>query len=179
MAKLLLYLTFSGTLDLTQLAATDPGPPPVSEHEVPAGMIHPAESYRFQDMSQTPAGTHAVDAEGQHVAQQFTGQQFLPTAAAAVSASTQYGTLNYHYQHYPHAAGVDPFVAHGGGHFSGTMAGARQDHQPDPYVLQNTQNPMETSSTSDEGIRKRLSEESSSNVSKRARADEATSNQTS
>lgn len=178
-------------LDLTQLAGADPGPASAAEHEIPAGIMHPADSYRYQDVSRMPGGgAHAVDSDGQHLAQQYAGQQYLPSTSANASASVQYGALGYHYQHYPHAAGVESFSTHAADHYAGTAPAPSQGHQPDPYAIATTPTPaVEVTAAAaaaaavtvaeDEESRKRSGEDPVASTAKRARADEATVTQTS
>lgn len=151
---------WSGTLDLTQLAGTDPGPP-VPEHEAQAGVMHPTEAYQYQDMSHMAGvAPHPTDAEGQHVAPQFHGQQYLPPTAAGAVVATQYGGVTYQYQHYPHGPSVDPFNPHATDHFGGVRPAAPQGHPADPYTLPVPPNPTEDPAALGDVSRKRVAEES-------------------
>lgn len=81
----------------------------------------------------TPQVSPAAEPETPHLPPQFAGQQYLsPNTNSAGSA--QYGTLGYHYQHYPHGGGVDPFHTHPNDQFETARAGASQGNQPDPYA---------------------------------------------
>eukprot|EP00903_Cladosiphon_okamuranus_P013909 g12937.t1 len=175
---------FFGTLDLTQLAGSDPGPSPAPEPEPPAsGIMHAAsEAYRFQEMprmamaaSQAPA----VEPETpQHMSPQFPVQQYLPAAGASPTGPPPYGGLAY-YQHYPHAGVVDPYNPHPTDHFGASMASSPQTLPPDPYAYVSSARPViEQASAVGDGARKRASDgtvaSSASAGNKRARTDETT-----
>lgn len=176
-----LCLCASGTLDLTQLAGSDPGPSPAPEPEPPAsGIMHAAsEAYRFQEMprmamaaSQAPA----VEPETpQHMSPQFPVQRYLPAAGASPTGPPPYGGLAY-YQHYPHAGAVDPYNPHSTDHFGTSMASSPQTLPPDPYAYVSSSRPVvEQASAAGDGTRKRASDgtvASSASAGKRARTDE-------
>lgn len=174
-------LHVAGTLDLTQLAGSDPGPPPVPEPEPPAtGIMHAAsEAYRFQEMPRMPMATPqapVIEPETpQHMTPpQFPGQQYLPPAGANSAGSAPYGGLGY-YQHYPHAGTVDPYHPHSSDHFVPAMAAPPQNRQPDPYTFPMPPRPVvEPAAIAGEGARKRAADAvvAATAAMKRARTDE-------
>ena len=170
----------TGTLDLTQLAGSDPGPPPVPEPEPPAsGIMHAAsEAYRFQEMPRMPMATSqapVIEPETpQHMAPQFPGQQYLPPSGAGTAGPAPYGGLGY-YPHYPHAGPVDPYHPHASDHFVPSMAAPPQSRQPDPYTFPMPPRPVvESVAIAGEGARKRAADAvvAANAAMKRARSDE-------
>ncbi|CBJ26123.1 conserved unknown protein [Ectocarpus siliculosus] len=172
---------FFGTLDLTQLAGSDPGPPPAPEPEPPAsGIMHAAsEAYRFQEMPRMAiAASQAPTVEPettQHMAPQYPVQQYLPAAGASPTGPPPYGGLAY-YQHYPHA--VDPYSPHSTDHYGPHMAAPQQQAlPPDPYAFATAGRPVvERTPEGGEGARKRAAEGAAATIAtagiKRARTDE-------
>lgn len=118
----------AGTLDLTQLAGSDPGLSTLPDPEPQAAsIIQPtSEAYRFQ--------APVVESESPP---QFSGQQYLAPGTENSSAPPPYGSLGYH-QHYPHAGNVDPFHPHASfaALESSMAASTPQSRPPDPYSFQ-------------------------------------------
>lgn len=172
------FLCSPGTLDLTQLAGSDPGPSPVPEPEPPAsGIVHAAsEACRFQQIPRMPRATSqapAVETETppRMASPQFPGQQYLPPATASPTGPAPYGGLGY-YQHYPHA---DPYHPHSNDHFGPPMPTPPQSRQPDPYTFPIPPRPVpEPAAAVGEGARKRAADGTVAATAtvKRARADD-------
>lgn len=159
----------SGTLDLTQLAGSDPGPSPVPEPEPqPSGIMHAAsEAYRFQEMPRMPrTAPQAPVVEPEtppHLAPpQFAAQQYLPTAAVSPTGPAPYGGLGGYYQHYPphpqRAANVDPYHSHPNDPFGPPMTAPPQSHPPDPYGFPMARPVVDAAPVVGEGARKRAVE---------------------
>lgn len=108
-----------------------------------------------------------------HMAPQFAGQPYLSPTAASPPGPASYGGMGYHYPHFPHTGGVDPYHTHPNDHYGTPMATPPQSRPPDPYTFPMPPRPnIDAAAAVGEGARKRAAEEMAAVTIKRARPDE-------